>query len=427
MKHQPSDCFDYLANRMSPEDRESFETQLNQDPELQEALEKARVVYELGKEAQEAAEYAAHPSLETIQHAGSKAPPVPRIRPLLRAVAALVILVIGSVIALESQNNETPLWAFQPPPNATGMDKTETSWIRLADGSKVAPTPTSEWAVNLQSDTRVELELMLGSLELDVESEPNREFTVLLGDVRVVVVGTRFTVRNNDTSQDVSVEKGTVRVEYGDVVSKLVAGEKWSSNSPLQPSEEDEGAAAATPATQEEIEPLPATNRGTRNAKPQSAHKGLNSKSATSKSPAGSLSEAEQPPGDSVAMREIQIPHQWQKPTQHGSLSGPKPKVGSTVEPARELGPSPLRKSVSLLNQKGCAAAIEALPAAGTLSPARKADRLYILGYCAHSKGNTTDARAHFKTMQTIDPGHPWLPTVGSWLAPEKPTATQLR
>ena len=158
MKHQPSDCFDYLANRMSPEDRESFETQLDQDPELQEALEKARVVYELGKEAQEAAEYAAHPSLETIQHAGSKAPPVPRIRPLLRAVAALVILVIGSVIALESQDNETPLWAFQPPPNATGTGSAGISWIKLADGSRVAPTPESEWAVNLQSDTKVELE-----------------------------------------------------------------------------------------------------------------------------------------------------------------------------------------------------------------------------------------------------------------------------
>ena len=101
-----------------------------------------------------------------------------------------MILVVGTVVAVESQDAYTPLWAFQPPPQAEAS--AEKAWIPLADGSTVSPGDSSEWAVNLQSEAEVQLELTQGTLELRVESDSKREFSVVMGAVRVIVVGTRF-------------------------------------------------------------------------------------------------------------------------------------------------------------------------------------------------------------------------------------------
>lgn len=94
--------------------------------------------------------------------------------------------------------------------------------LRLPDGSTAQPLD-AEAQVELleQRPERVTLSLMRGRAQFQVTPQPKRAFVVHAGDVKVSVVGTVFTVERVADRVGVSVQRGTVRVDW-DAGSTLV-------------------------------------------------------------------------------------------------------------------------------------------------------------------------------------------------------------
>jgi transmembrane sensor len=87
--------------------------------------------------------------------------------------------------------------------------------LHLHDGSMVtALDPASVIAVQEDSPSRIALALDRGRARFDVAAHPERDFVVQMGEVTVTVVGTAFTVERVADRVGVSVERGTVRVDW---------------------------------------------------------------------------------------------------------------------------------------------------------------------------------------------------------------------
>jgi transmembrane sensor len=88
--------------------------------------------------------------------------------------------------------------------------------LRLTDGSTaMALDPTTELAVTQDSMERVALALTRGRARFDVTPRPARTFVVHAGNVTISVLGTLFTVERVADRVGLSVEQGTVRVDWG--------------------------------------------------------------------------------------------------------------------------------------------------------------------------------------------------------------------
>ena len=88
--------------------------------------------------------------------------------------------------------------------------------------------PTTRTRTVRDTAEAVTIELARGRGTFDVHRRPGRRFTVVAGEVSVVVIGTRFSVAREDGRVTVEVERGRVEVRRGDEVTTLVAGEEWS-------------------------------------------------------------------------------------------------------------------------------------------------------------------------------------------------------
>lgn len=82
----------------------------------------------------------------------------------------------------------------------------------LADGSRVTLASNSDIEVRLSHGER-HIDLVRGEAIFAVSKDPARPFVVATNDRRVIAVGTRFSVRRNDTDLRVVVTEGTVRLE----------------------------------------------------------------------------------------------------------------------------------------------------------------------------------------------------------------------
>jgi transmembrane sensor len=98
--------------------------------------------------------------------------------------------------------------------------------LRLHDGSTATPLDAaSVLAVREDSPGRVALALDRGRARFEVAPRPGRPFEVQMGEVTVTVVGTVFTVDRVADRIGVSVERGTVRVDWKVGAQELHAGE----------------------------------------------------------------------------------------------------------------------------------------------------------------------------------------------------------
>jgi len=98
--------------------------------------------------------------------------------------------------------------------------------LRLHDGSIATPLDAaSVLAVREDSPGRVALALDRGRARFEVAPRPGRPFEVQMGEVTVTVVGTVFTVDRVADRIGVSVERGTVRVDWKVGAQELHAGE----------------------------------------------------------------------------------------------------------------------------------------------------------------------------------------------------------
>jgi transmembrane sensor len=96
--------------------------------------------------------------------------------------------------------------------------------IPLKDGSNVTLNTASEIRVRLTGTER-RIELARGEAFFEVAKDPSRPFVVQAAQRRVVVVGTKFSVRRDKHDVRVFVSEGVVRIEdHGSPPATLAAG-----------------------------------------------------------------------------------------------------------------------------------------------------------------------------------------------------------
>jgi transmembrane sensor len=146
-------------------------------------------------------------------HSTESAPHKIRRSSLVRiaAAAALVIAAVGVGFAL---------W---PSPSSYRTAVGGMASVPMSDGSKITLNTDSQIRVAVSaSERRVELER--GEAFFDVVSDPRRPFVVHVGHKRVVVLGTKFSVRREADDLKVVVTEGKVRIESAGAPHAVVAG-----------------------------------------------------------------------------------------------------------------------------------------------------------------------------------------------------------
>ena len=86
------------------------------------------------------------------------------------------------------------------------------SHIAMADGSEVTLNTNSVVRVTVNTKER-KVELQRGEAFFKVAKDPSRPFIVIVGEQRVIAVGTQFSVRREATDAQIVVTEGTVRIE----------------------------------------------------------------------------------------------------------------------------------------------------------------------------------------------------------------------
>ena len=115
----------------------------------------------------------------------------------------------------------------ESPTLATAVNRA--ALFSLSDGSLVTSMdPSSRLLAKVVSPRLVELELLAGAAHFEVTPNREREFRVRAGRVGVVVVGTKFSVTRQGDLSVVSVQQGSVRVEWERGQQLLHAGERGS-------------------------------------------------------------------------------------------------------------------------------------------------------------------------------------------------------
>lgn len=132
-----------------------------------------------------------------------------RVRWLATLAASLAVgIAVGAIFALfhSGDNYSTPVGG--------------TASIPLRDGSNVMLNTASKIRVAVTDQER-RVELDQGEAYFEVAKDPNRPFVVVVGDERVVAVGTRFSVRRDAGEIRIVVMEGKVRFESKSVPLSL--------------------------------------------------------------------------------------------------------------------------------------------------------------------------------------------------------------
>lgn len=120
-------------------------------------------------------------------------------------------------------------WLWWPAPSSyrTPIGGMET--VPLADGSTVTLNTDSIIQLDLSRHER-RVELRRGEAFFEVAKDPARPFVVVVGDKRVVAVGTQFSVRRDGGDGDVQVvvTEGIVRMEGRDAPPQVGLGQAGS-------------------------------------------------------------------------------------------------------------------------------------------------------------------------------------------------------
>jgi len=86
--------------------------------------------------------------------------------------------------------------------------------MSLPDGSVLELNSGARATARLYEGKRV-VQLLEGEIFFSVQHDPSRPFVVEAGESRIVVTGTRFNVRYDAQTTQVSVESGSVNVSNG--------------------------------------------------------------------------------------------------------------------------------------------------------------------------------------------------------------------
>ena len=136
-----------------------------------------------------------------------------RRRKFFAAAAAVLVVVAAALVA----------WSTQLP-TAYSTPIGGTAAVPLADGSKVTLNTDSRIRVDVTEQER-RIKLDHGEAFFDVIKDPSRPFTVLAGDKRITVLGTKFSVRREGDDVQVVVTEGLVRMEHAGAASEAPEAE----------------------------------------------------------------------------------------------------------------------------------------------------------------------------------------------------------
>jgi tetratricopeptide (TPR) repeat protein len=133
-------------------------------------------------------------------------------RAVVRAIGGIAALVIAAFVGARFFAEESvavPVRAMQ-----------------LVDGSTITPlTLDSKLTLTGLAPDRIEVDFAAGKGSFDVLPNAERTFVVSSGDVRVMVIGTAFTLERREERTLVSVDRGRVRVEWTGGTRELSTGE----------------------------------------------------------------------------------------------------------------------------------------------------------------------------------------------------------
>lgn len=135
-------------------------------------------------------------SLKSPPVPARKAPP-PKWRPMAMAATLAVAVGLGALIV-----------TFDRPGKAYATEIGARRTVSLTDGSKVELNTASK----VRADGRT-VWLEKGEAYFEVARDPAHPFTVYAGDRKIVVLGTKFSVRRDVDRIQVAVAEGKVRVE----------------------------------------------------------------------------------------------------------------------------------------------------------------------------------------------------------------------
>jgi len=151
------------------------------------------------------------------------------------AAAAAIILVRARTTGTETQAAAISGSAWEGAQLETAADALS---VTLVDGSSLKLEPRSRVEVGDRTASAVKLVLARGRIACDVTHRPGRSFVVAAGGVEVRVIGTRFSVANEEaqdgtdgTRVEVRVERGVVEVRGAGANAATVrvgAGHSWS-------------------------------------------------------------------------------------------------------------------------------------------------------------------------------------------------------
>lgn len=150
--------------------------------------------------------------LAALQPQGNGAPVMPLHPPPHRfarrhlALAAGLLLALGAGLALYWQQG------LRGQDYATVVGGLTT--VPLPDGSQMTLNTDSSVRVQMQGAER-RIELRRGEVFFEVAKDPSRPFVVTADDVRVIAVGTAFSVNREAAGAQVVVTEGRVRVDLG--------------------------------------------------------------------------------------------------------------------------------------------------------------------------------------------------------------------
>ena len=142
----------------------------------------------------------------------------------LARVAAVILVLIGSGL----------FWLYQSGTHIIRNRELVTKSVFLPDGTQVDLGPGSKLVYGGEFMEGTRIIRLTGEACFDVTSDPEHPFTVMAGDARIKVTGTRFVVNAYPRSKEVevSVKSGIVLFYNSDTMDKnsfrmgLLAGEK---------------------------------------------------------------------------------------------------------------------------------------------------------------------------------------------------------
>jgi hypothetical protein len=137
--------------------------------------------------------------------------------------------------------------------------------VTLVDGSSLKVEPRSRVELRERTPSALKLVVARGRIACDVTHREGRSFVVAAGGAEVRVVGTRFTVSNEEAEGgrrvEVRVERGAVEVRGADgEIVRVAAGHSWSQVTKTEALAEP--APATEPEAQAEDETTPAMPAG---------------------------------------------------------------------------------------------------------------------------------------------------------------------